>query len=128
MDATILFLIFVALLLLVMLVAFSGLLLLWIKSIPLSRRGLKPRQQLLYNTVRQYRLSKMLSFIGVRLDDYIMRIPEYQIKKHIVRCRNCPNISTCDRCLHDGMHMSDMHFCPNYKSLMYYSKVMPAVE
>ena len=128
MDITIVFLLLIAFLLFVLALAVSGLVFLWLKDIPLSKTSLVPRKQLLYNMVRRYRLSKMLQFIGLKLEDYVKFIPEYQIKKHIVRCRRCPNIATCDLCLHDGRFVQDMHFCPNYKSLMEYSKVMPAVE
>lgn len=128
MDPTTLFLVLVVMLLLIMMIALSGLIFLWLKSIPLFATRLTTRQQLLYSTVYQYRLSKMLHYLGVRVEDYVRRIPEFQIKKHIVRCRSCPNIPTCDQCLHDGKFVSDMHFCPNYQSLMSYSKIMPSVE
>lgn len=80
------------------------------------------------HTVSQYRLLKMLSFIGIGLDDYITRIPDEAIKQHITNCKACPNIPTCDRCLRDGEYICDMNFCPNYHSLMMFSQVMPSVE
>ena len=78
--------------------------------------------------VCKYRLSKMLTFIGIKLDDYLVRIPYEAIRKHVINCKNCPNIPTCDRCLRDGEYVSDMNFCPNYQSLMAYSRIMPSVE
>ncbi len=78
--------------------------------------------------VSKYRLSKMLTFIGIQLDDYLVRIPYEAIRKHIINCKNCPNIRTCDRCLRDGEYVADMNFCPNYQSLMAYSRIMPSVE
>jgi hypothetical protein len=87
------------------------------------------RQKAKYRrAVRKYRLSKMLAFIGIHLDDYLTRIPHEAIRKHIISCKNCPNIPTCDRCLRDGEFISDMNFCPNYQSLMAYSRIMPSVE
>ena len=78
-------------------------------------------------SVSRYRLSKMLSYIGIHIDDYVMRIPLNDIKKHIANCKSCPDTETCDRLLGNGEYVSDMHFCPNYDSLMTYSRVMPPV-
>ncbi len=80
------------------------------------------------HTVSRYRLSKMLAYIGIKLDDYLTRIPPAAIQQHIINCNACPNIPACDRCLRDGEYISDMNFCPNYKSLMTYSRIMPSVE
>jgi hypothetical protein len=82
----------------------------------------------LRQSVLQFRLSKMLAFIGIRLDDYLTRIPYDAIQRHITNCAACPNIPTCDHCLRDGRFVSDMNFCPNYQSLMAYSRIMPSVE
>jgi hypothetical protein len=56
------------------------------------------------------------------------RIPHNAIQQHITNCAACPNIPTCDHCLRDGRFVSDMNFCPNYQSLMAYSRIMPSVE
>ena len=130
MEITTLFLLFVALLLLILLLAFSQSTILLLKRIPFINNKLKLRYKLecLRHTVYQYRLSKMLHYIGIRVEDFVKRLPERQVKKHIVRCRRCPNIDTCDQCLRDGKFVKDMHFCPNYKSLMSYSKIMPPAE
>ncbi|WP_455220843.1 hypothetical protein [Kaarinaea lacus] len=130
MDLTMLFLFFIALLFLVLLVASSESILFMLKRIPVLNKNLKRQYQkeCLRQTVYQYRLSKMLHFIGIKVKDFVDRVPEYQVKRHIIRCKQCPNIDTCDQCLRDGKFINDMHFCPNYKSLMTYSKVMPPVE
>ena len=80
------------------------------------------------HVVSHYRLSKMLAFIGIKLDDYIMRLPLAAIQQHIINCHDCLNIRTCDRCLRDGEYINDMNFCPNFQSLMMYSRIMPSVE
>ena len=82
----------------------------------------------LRRVVSQYRLSKMLAYIGIKLDDYVTRIPTEEIRSHVKHCKSCPDVHICDRCLRDGQYVSDMHFCPNYDSLMSYSRVMPSVE
>jgi len=130
MDLTMLFLFFVALLFLVLLVASSESILLMLKRIPILNNKVKQqyKKECLRHTVYQYRLSHMLHFIGIKVKDFVERVPEMQVKKHIVRCKRCENIDTCDQCLRDGKFIDDMHFCPNYKSLMTYSKVMPPVE
>jgi hypothetical protein len=88
-----------------------------------DRRVAELRQSVLH-----YRLSKMLAFIGIQLDDYLTRIPHHAIQQHITNCAACPNIPTCDHCLRDGGFVADMNFCPNYQSLMAYSRIMPSVE
>ncbi len=130
MDITMLFLLFIALLFLVLLLAFSESIRLMLNRLPILNNKIKAQYQkeCLRHTVYQYRLSKMLHFIGIKVKDFVDRVPEMQVKKHIVRCKRCPNIDTCDQCLRDGKFISDMHFCPNYKSLMTYSKVMPPVD
>lgn len=94
-----------------------------IKSLESQNRRKSIRQ-----TVTRYRLSKMLAYIGINIDDYINRLPDYAIYNHIARCKACPDIPTCDRCLHDGMVISNMNFCPNYQSLMKYSHLMPEAD
>ncbi|HEY5602810.1 MAG TPA: hypothetical protein VIM41_06850 [Gammaproteobacteria bacterium] len=134
MDFSMLFLISIALLLFVSVVllafAFSESLFRILNHVPVINRRFQRQYQkeCLHHTVYQFRLSKMLHFIGLRVKDFVDRVPEYQVKKHIVRCRRCPNTGTCDECLRDGKFMSDMHFCPNYKSLMRYSRIMPPAE
>ena len=130
MDITTLFLLFLALLLLILLLAFSQSTMLLLNRVPFVNNKFKRRYVLecLRHTVYQYRLSKMLHYIGIRVEDFVRRIPERQVKKHIVRCKRCPNTDTCDQCLRDGKFVSDMHFCPNYKSLMTYSKIMPPIK
>lgn len=83
------------------------------------------QKETLKKSVRRYRLSKMLAYLGIKLDDYVTRIPGAVIQRHITRCKACPDIPTCDRCLRDGEIVSNMHFCPNYRSLLRYSRMMP---
>jgi hypothetical protein len=82
----------------------------------------------LRHVVSQYRLSKMLAYIGIKLDDYVSRIPPDEIRNQVTHCKACADTETCDRCLRDKHFVNDMHFCPNYESLMTYSRVMPSVE
>jgi hypothetical protein len=93
-----------------------------------KKQHLRRQKEKYRHTVSKYRLSKMLAFIGIQLDDYLTRIPLLAIKQHIVNCKACPNIPTCDRCLRDGEYVTNMNFCPNYQSLMAYSRIMPSVE
>jgi hypothetical protein len=95
--------------------------------IPETIKRRKHRQQwrVLLQKVMRYRLSKMLAFLGIDPAKYVRHIPEQVIAQHIARCHTCPNIPDCDRCLRDGRYVPDMHFCPNFQSLMYYSRTMP---
>ena len=119
---------------LILVLGLAGMALLILVGIPqyrerhLQQQKIRRRREQYRRIVCKYRLSKMLSFIGIKLDDYLTRIPLKAIKKHIINCKACPNIPTCDRCLRDGEYVNDMNFCPNYQSLMAFSRVMPSVE
>ena len=119
---------------LTLVLGFAGMALLVLVGIPQYKEHQRQQQKIrrqkekFYRIVSKYRLSKMLAFIGIQLDDYLTRIPLKVIKKHIINCKACPNIPTCDRCLRDGEYVNDMNFCPNYQSLMALSRIMPSVE
>ena len=91
----------------------------------IKRRKQRQQWQALQQAVMHYRLSKMLAFLGIDPGKYVRHIPEQVIAQHIARCHACPNIPDCDRCLRDGRFTPDMNFCPNFQSLMYYSRIMP---
>jgi hypothetical protein len=130
MDMTILFLLILALLFLTVFLGFSQSVVMFVNRFPALKKKAKDYQykERLRRVVYRYRLSQMLHYIGIRVEDYVNRIPSPEVKKQIMACKRCTNIKTCDMCLRDGMFINDMHFCPNYKSLMTYSKIMPPVE
>lgn len=72
----------------------------------------------------QFRLYKMLGFLGVNFGDYISKLSEEEILAHIENCGACQDIPACDRCLRDGQFVSNLDFCPNYKSLIECSKTL----
>jgi hypothetical protein len=86
------------------------------------------QQEALRRQVRQFRLYKMLLYLGVNFDSYIRILPGEAILNHATNCSACPNIPTCDKCLFDGKIMRDMNFCPNYQSLTYYSRYLERVS
>ena len=72
--------------------------------------------------VKSLRLNKMLEFLGASLDAYVRHVPPQDIEHHILRCHGCKNIRQCDACLRDRQRVTDMHFCPNYDSLLRYGR------
>ena len=78
----------------------------------------------LHTLVSRFRLYKMLSYLGVDFDKYLNKIPQRVILHHVTNCRACSNIPTCDQCLRDGKVIADMHFCPNFHSLMVLSRTL----
>jgi hypothetical protein len=130
MELTTLFLIFLVLALPLLIFAFSKAIVKAYNNIPIIKKAARQRRNKaqLRQVIYRYRLSKMLHYIGIRVTDFVDRIPPYEVRKHIIRCKRCPNITTCDACLRDGRVISDMHFCPNYESLMAYSWIMPALK
>ncbi|WP_455210030.1 DUF6455 family protein [Kaarinaea lacus] len=126
MDISLLFITLITLLALVLLFSVAGLTYMMMDNTPQLKKVLEQRncKEMLRHEVYRYRLSSMLRYLGIRMESYIMKLPEEEIRKHIIRCRTCPSISTCDRCLRDDETMSKMDFCPNYSSLLAYSKLI----
>lgn len=91
----------------------------------LWQRNKRLLQQSLMQSISQQRLSKMLAFLGIKLDDYVSHVPEQLVLQHIRNCKDCPNVRDCDACLRDGHYFVDLHFCPNYSSLTHCSRMMP---
>lgn len=79
-------------------------------------------EQALMRRISQLRLSKMLDYLGVPVERYVSRLPLSEIETHIYNCSHCQNLEACDHCLRDGHPVDDMHFCPNYDSLMAHSR------
>lgn len=75
----------------------------------------------LRDKLRQFRLSKMLAFLGVDSERYIRKLPKEDIHRHLETCSQCSNIPACDSHLRDGKPVTNMNFCPNYKSLIRHS-------
>ena len=71
--------------------------------------------------VKQFRLYKMLDFLGVDRERYIERVPKDDISEHVKNCEACSNNTVCDSHLRDGKPVTNMSFCPNYKSLIRHS-------
>ena len=72
--------------------------------------------------VSSLRLSKMLSYLHVDVDQYVCKIPVEDIQHHIENCSQCRGLDVCDSCLRDGKVVHNMDFCPNYWSLIEHSK------
>lgn len=128
MDISMLFTILILLLLSVVLFSVVGLALMFMDNTPQLKKKLELNQhrEILRHELYHYRLSSMLRYLGIRIEKYIIELPEEQIRKHIIRCNTCQNVSTCDRCLCNGETINDMNFCPNYGSLLVYSKIIVA--
>jgi hypothetical protein len=92
------------------------------------RKGRQRQQdfQKLRQRVIRLRLFKMLTHLGVNLDDYIHKVPSSDIEKHIFNCTQCAQFETCDTCLRDGRIILDMNFCPNYGLLTSHSRTIAA--
>jgi hypothetical protein len=81
-------------------------------------------KELIRHNVYQCRLSNMVRYLGIDMESYIMKLPEREIRHHIMRCKTCPNIPACDRCLRDGEVTNNLDFCPNYSSLLGFSRTL----
>jgi hypothetical protein len=122
MEVSTLFISFMALLMVILMFSLAGIIVLALDRAPRIHRVLADRQnrELLRHKVYQYRLASMLRYLGIPMDYYVSNLPKGEIRKHIYQCGKCPNIETCDHCLRHGEEICDMHFCPNYDSLVAY--------
>ena len=75
-----------------------------------------------HQSLKQLRLYKMLEHIGVDQRAYLRKVPRPLVEQQMSRCARCAAVDLCDACLRDGRCLVDMHFCPNYASLMAQSK------
>jgi len=125
MDIPVLFSSLIILLGFVLIFSVAGLTLIIVDNAPKLNKVFELRRykELLRHEVYRYRLSSMLRYLGIRIDNYIMNLPEEEIRKHLTRCRTCHNVPTCDRCLRNGETINNMNFCPNYPFLFAYSKI-----
>lgn len=71
-----------------------------------------------YIRLKGLRLNKMLEYLGVDQREYVRKVPGQVIERQMYHCLQCPNIDECDDCLRDRHCQFDMHFCPNYSSLL----------
>jgi rRNA maturation endonuclease Nob1 len=79
-------------------------------------------------SVSKFRLTKMLAYVGIKLEDYVTNLPHEEINHHVKRCITCPDIPSCDYCFGEGKCTGDMKFCPNFDALVTYRKMMPALK
>jgi len=82
-----------------------------LKTAKKYRRGLATR-------LDRLRLGKMLSAVGIDIDSYLHTQSIIDIQKHMERCSNCENTTTCDEQLADGhLNITSIDFCNNEKAL-----------
>ena len=71
--------------------------------------------------LKQFRLSKMLGYLGIDIEKYVEHMPPQSQWMHLNNCQHCPNTIECDQHLSEGKPILDMNFCPNYVSLIRHS-------
>jgi len=94
--------------------------------LPKLADDLEKREKLL-QAIKTLRLNEMLTLLNIPLEQYVITLPTNEIRKHVMACRGCAQISSCDRCFRRGVPDDDMSFCPNHKSLSKYSQRLNAV-
>ena len=79
--------------------------------------GIRFREKLA-SRVADLRLGKMLSALGIDIDDYLHSERVTDIENHIKRCAQCANTDECDDKLADNtIKAHQIAFCNNEKSL-----------
>jgi hypothetical protein len=104
-----------AILLSLLLVTFA--ILLMIAIVFNFKAGLKYRKALA-EKVNHFRLAKMLTALGIDIDEYLSTERVVDIHTHMTRCGACENIDECDDRLAQGrLSPDDIGFCNNEQSL-----------
>lgn len=68
--------------------------------------------------LNNFRLAKMLTALGIDIDEYLSMEREVDIHRHMERCGACENVGECDDRLNRGTIGADeIGFCNNEKSL-----------
>ena len=73
--------------------------------------------------LRQFRMSKLLTYLGADVDAYVHAVPINELSAEMRRCSRCAAVATCDACLRDGKVLMDMNFCPVYRSVTRHSRI-----
>lgn len=81
------------------------------------KAGLKYRKALA-ERVNRFRLAKMLTALGIDIDEYLSTERVIDIHTHMTRCNACENIEECDERLAQGkLSPDEIGFCNNEQSL-----------
>jgi hypothetical protein len=81
------------------------------------KAGMKYRRALA-EQLDNFRLARMLTALGIDIDEYLSTERVVDIHRHMERCGACENVGECDERLADGkLSTSDIGFCNNEQSL-----------
>ncbi|MGB5539676.1 MAG: DUF6455 family protein [Gammaproteobacteria bacterium] len=104
-----------ATLLMLLLATFAGLLM--VAIVFNFRAGLKYRRALA-EQLDNYRLAKMLTALGIDIDEYLSTERVVDINTQMTRCGACENVGECDEKLAGGrISAGNIGFCNNEQSL-----------
>ena len=104
-----------ATLLMLLLVTFAGLLM--VAIVFNFRAGLKYRRTLA-EQLDNFRLAKMLTALGIDIDEYLSTERVVDIHTQMTRCVACENVGECDEKLAGGsISAGNIGFCNNEQSL-----------
>ncbi|MEZ5541351.1 MAG: DUF6455 family protein [Pseudomonadota bacterium] len=81
------------------------------------KAGIRYRKALA-RQLENFRLSKMLTALGIDIDEYLSTERVVDIHTHMQRCGACENVGECDERLAGGkLTDDDIGFCNNEESL-----------
>lgn len=80
------------------------------------KAGRKYRKQLA-KSIHHLRLNRMLTALGIDLDDYLHSERTVDIRNQMERCSECANTEECDEKLADGVDPDHIGFCNNEEVL-----------
>jgi len=81
------------------------------------KAGMKYRQNLA-RSIEKLRLNRMLTALGIDVNEYLTSNPAVDIRSQMERCSACSNTAECDDKLSDNAIDADqIDFCNNEKSL-----------
>ena len=85
-----------------------------------SLRQLRRYRQDVETRMQALRISKMLPHAGVAPARFLRKAQPVAVEKHLLVCKHCTTIDTCDDYLKNGKDIPEHTFCPNFRELCRY--------
>ena len=85
-----------------------------------SVRQLRRYRQDVVSRMTALRIDKMLPRAGVTRARFLRKAQPVAVEKHLLVCKHCNTIETCDDYLKNGKDIPEHTFCPNFRELSRY--------
>jgi hypothetical protein len=85
-----------------------------------SVRQLRRYRQDVVTRMKALRIHQMLPHAGVTPERFLRKASPVAVEKHLIVCKHCTTIDTCDDYLKNDKDIPEHTFCPNFRDLSRY--------